>query len=325
MTFQHKYLPVVFLLTIIVICSPSSACALGLVKITLKVVDEKSYPIQDAQVETCLYGGCLTKDAIHGVTDSDGNYSVSGSSFDGLIGGGVRKEGYYTSVFHNSFIRKNFGTWQPWNKEITVVLRPIVNPVPMYVRNRSFEIPEHNKEIGFDLMKADWVIPYGQGTQADFIVKVEMIYNNIDDYDATLTMTFPNPYDGIQLYKEDPGGIFDVGSWYRLPRNAPSDGYKNTLTIRKATSSRGYYARETEDENHIFRVRSEVDEDGKLKRAMYGKIRNGFKFHALAGENHSGSIKMHYYLNPDYTRNLEFDPKRNLFTSLPEMEGVAQP
>lgn len=34
---------------------------------------------------------------------------------------------------------------------------------------------------------------------------------------------------------------------------------------------------------------------------------------------------MHYYLNPDDTKNLEYDPEKNLFKSLPSGEGVALP
>ena len=55
---------------------------------------------------------------------------------------------------------------------------------------------------------------------------------------------------------------------------------------------------------------------------MYGKIRNDIEF---APRSKIVKIKMHYYLNPDYTRNLEFDPKRNLFTNLPKFEKVGQP
>jgi hypothetical protein len=305
---------------LLLLCLPHAALALGLAKIHVSVVDESGIPVEKASVSVRFSSNQMPRNSS---TDNLGICEISASSNDGVIIGDVNTNGYYVSVFHHDFIRKNFGMWQPWNKKITVVLRPIVNPVPMYVRNKLFDIPVVDKEIGFDLMKADWVIPYGQGTQSNFIFKMERDYNNYDDYDATLTVTFSKPYDGIQLYKEDPGGDFDAGSWYRLPRTAPLDGYQKTLAIRKATSSRGYYARKAEDENYLFRVRSEVDKDGKLKRAMYGKIRGPILLEPRSGQ--VGEVKMHYYLNPDYTRNLEFDPKRNLFPSLPKMEGVAQP
>jgi len=43
-----------------------------------------------------------------------------------------------------------------------------------------------------------------------------------------------------------------------------------------------------------------LDKDGKVVKALYGKIYGDF-------------FDMVYYLNPDGTRNIEYDPKRNLF------------
>lgn len=297
--------------------------AIGMAKLVIKVVDEGGKPMEGAKVELQFQGGGLEKDATRGETDDQGIYSSSGYSSDGVTGGGVDKDGYYTSVFHHDFYRKNLGMWQPWGKELTVVMRPIVNPVPMYVRNRWFEIPEVGKEIGFDLMKADWVIPYGQGTTADFIFKVDRRYGSNIDFDATLTLTFSNPYDGIQLFKDDGGGDFNVGSWFRLPRTAPNAGYEPKLVKSLSTKSPDFYANNPDDDNFLFRVRSEVDGEGKLKRAMYGKIRGAVLVEPRSSK--TGKIKMYYYLNPDYTPNLEFEPQRNLFISLPSNENVRQP
>lgn len=316
------------LVFLLVVHLPTPACAFGIAKITLKVVDEESRPVEGAQVEACLYGGCSTADAIKGITDTEGIFSASGSSPDGVTGGGVRKEGYYISGFHRDFVAKKFGRWQPWNKEIIVVMRPIVDPVSMYVRNRFFEIPQHGKEIGFDLMKADWVIPYGQGTHSDFIFRIDRRYKDIDEYEATMTLTFSNPHDGILVVKDGRGGDFSVGSIFRLPRTAPAEGYQAKLVKRSSRGTAGKHTDRAEDNNFIFRVRSEVDKQGKLKQAMYGKILGDLNFAPIGSLNSKeglGAIGMHYYLNPDYTRNLEFDPKRNLFISLPKGEGTGQP
>ena len=73
------------------------------------------------------------------------------------------------------------------------------------------------------------------------------------------------------------------------------------------------------DNNYIFRIRSE-EEDGKLVKALYGKIHGDIRFDPREGK--AGAISFKYYLNPDYTRNLEFDPKRNLFKNLKSFERV---
>lgn len=313
----------IYFLVVVFVAWVLIARLMHIAKVSVKVVDENGRPIEGAKIELCFYGGCLTKDATKGTTDSNGLFSAVGSSRDGVTGGGVEKVGYYNSVFGHDFFMRSSGMWQPWNKQIMVVLRPVVNPVSMYVRNRWFEIPVVGKEVGFDLSKFDWVPPYGSGEYSDFFFKVERNDRTADDFDATLTLTFPNKYDGVLVVKGDRGGDFSAGSRFRLPRQAPEDGYQKKLVKSISQGTKGWYYDKSEDNNYIFRVRSEVDKEGRLKRAMYGKIWGDISFDPRG----SGTASIHilYFLNPDYTRNLEFDPKRNLFTNLPEGEGVGLP
>jgi len=302
----------------VAIFRPIDVHAIGMAKVTVTVVDEDGNPIDAALVKIRFQGGTLDKDAVTGLTDNKGVFSVSGFSADGVVGGGVRKTGYYKSALHHDFHRNILGMWQPWDKEIKVVLRPKINPVPMYVGNKWVQIPAIDKEIGFDLMKFDWVTPYGQGTTADFIFLVTRRFKDMNDFDATLTMRFSNPYDGIQEIMTDRGGDFNVGSEFRLPRYAPESGYRAKLVKRLSRSDPDFFALKETITNYLFRVRSEVDEKGNVKRAMYGKIINDVKIDPRG--NTTGDIRFTYYLNPDYTRNLEYDPKANLFSPLPKGE-----
>jgi hypothetical protein len=60
-------------------------------------------------------------------------------------------------------------------------------------------------------------------------------------------------------------------------------------------------------------VRTVLDEQGNVKSALYGKIYGDF-------------MHFSYYLNPTpNSRNVEFDPKRNLSKNLSNMEGVSEP
>jgi len=299
--------------------------ATGMVKVVIKIVDESGVPVENANLNIRFSSNSET---VKGKTDSKGIFETTALSNDGVVLGDINKEGYYESGIAHSFLIKKLGFWQPWGKELSVVMRPIVNPVPMYVRDNWFDIPEAGKEIGFDLMKADWVIPYGQGSTADFVFKVDRRYENIDNFDVTLTLTFSNPFDGILNIKDDGGGDFNVGSAFRLPRIAPPTSYETKFITRRSTSDPRTYSTNPDDNNYIFRVRSEVDEEGKFKRAMYGKIRGRIKVGPQGhkgGHNVGGVVGINYYLNPDYTPNLEFDPKRNLFISLPSDENVRQP
>lgn len=297
---------------------PTTVFAFGMAKLTIKVVDEEGKPVESARVEICFCGGCTDKDIVTGNTDQDGNFTASGTSIDGVTGGSVNKEGYYYSVFHHDFHRNTLGTWQPWNKEINVMIRPKLNPVPMYVRNRNLEIPYADKEIGFDLIKYDWVVPYGQGTVSDFIFHLKRVYKNSLDFETTLTITFPSKHDGIQELTVDRGGDFGVGSEFRLPRFAPESGYQQKMVKQLSTKSPDFLALKDSYKAFFFRVRSEVDEQGNLKRAMYGKIIKDII--PYPSDSKTVRFRFTYYLNPDYTRNLEYDIDRNLFSPLPSRE-----
>ena len=302
------------------------AQALGVAKIVVKVMDEAGAPVNNAHLNIRFSSDSGT---VKGFTDDHGIFDAKAMSNDGVILGDITKEGYYESGLAHSFYVTKFGMWQPWGKDLTVVMRPIVNPVPMYVRNRYFDFPALGKEIGFDLEKADWVIPYGLGTQSDFIFKVERRYDNNGNTEAIMMLTFSHPFDGIQVVKDDGGGDFNVGSSFRLQRTAPEIGYQPKLQKRLSGGSYGWHNDNSGANNYIFRIRSEVDKEGKLKRAMYGKIRGDMDYNpflsSVEGKEGFGGVTMNYYLNPDYTPNLEFDPKRNLFIKLSGSENVTQP
>lgn len=131
-------------------------------------------------------------------------------------------------------------------------------------------------------------------------------------------MYFSNKYDGLIPFEEN----LQYGSQLKLPRVAPLDGYvdKKELYVK-----RGFNLAETSSKrnmNYIFRVRSE-EENGRFKRGLYGKIIGDFEIGTKS--KGTANIEFIYYLNPDYTRNLEFDPKRNLFGNLPDLERVTEP
>lgn len=320
---MKQYFRIIYvLISLIIMVNPNNLFAASVAKVTVEIVDENGHPVDNAQIVMCFFSGCRGNDIFRERTDDKGIFSKSSSSSDGRVGGSIDKKGYYSSSFHYAFppFGKKFGRWQPWGKQMTVVLRSIVNPVPMYVRNRWFSVPEPNMEIGFDLMKADWVVPYGQGMTSDFIVRTKRKVFN-DEIDSTLTITFSNTNDGIYQIKEKLN-FFGTGSIYQLPRIAPVDGYQHEFVVRRYRGAKGNI-RGDKDNNFIFRVRTEVDDDGRIINALYGKIRGDINFAPLEGD--AGDFKMHYYLNPDGTRNLEFDVKRNLFQNLPYMEKVTRP
>jgi hypothetical protein len=309
-----KQILAIILLIIIVSQLYCAIMHIGLAKITLNVVDDQGNPVEGAQVTT---GGGLNYllQRVFLNTDKNGVYHIwyRSVSIDSSVS--VRKIGYYHSGMVHVFHNYQFGVWLPWNSKIKIVLRKIIRPIPMYVRNVHIEVPDNGKDIGYDLLKSKWVYPYDEGEHADIVFRVDEKFKNRDDYHEKLTLKFVGPYEGIQIFKENKSKIENPLSDYRLPRFAPENGYQKEFT-KLVTQSLGD---NRVDNNYIFRVRSIVDKDGKLVRAVYGKIVGDIEFFPLTARPR---ITMRYYLNPDYTRNLEFDPKRNLFTDLREDEKL---
>lgn len=289
-------------------------------KVTLLVVNEDGVPLKgvDAGVSFEKNTGSGTdSNAQRGITDALGQFTATGSC-NGHIGYGARKEGFYRSHYDYDFDDLGVFGWEPWNPELKVLMRRVENPVPMYARHAKIKLPVIGKEVGFDLIKYDWVTPYGSGLNADFIFYLERRFSNRNDYEGKLDIKFQNSNDGIVKISES----FSNGSQFKLPRYAMGNGFLPAHSMETSQNPSGKWVEGYQQNDcYIFRVRSEV-KDGKLIKAMYGKIRGPIKFEPRIDPT---EVYFTYYLNPDYTRNLEFDPKRNLFNNLNDFQKVSEP
>ena len=223
----------------------------------------------------------------------------------------ISPDGYYDTVqTRYEYTHQEDGKWQPENQKFEVVLKRIKNPIPMYAKEvgpvRRLAIPVLGKEVGFDLMEADWVAPYGSGRVSDVIFKMENRFVSVYDFDCSLTISFSNQGDGLIGVKKP----LHQGSRLRLDYWAPFDGYRPMLERKAFAHSNvepitvGF----DREQNYYFRVRTVLDENGEIESAHYGKIYGDFEFSPYE------EISFRYYLNPTPNdRNLEFDPERNLF------------
>lgn len=299
--------------------SGSAFAIFDLAKITIRVVDETGKTVEGARVGIGFADNSQRHEtSVDGITNSEGLFSGS-AKCNGNVGYNVTKSGYYMSIGEYSFNyeKKGIIRWEPWNPNVTIMLRKIENQVPMYARDTEVStliIPVTGKDVGFDLIAYDWVRPYGKGKVADLVCNLFVHDDGPTDYEYRVKINFPGQFNGIQSIEDD----LLHGSEFKLPRFAPESGYNKGLTVfidRKAIIKKSH----KKNMNYIFRIRSEV-EKGKLKRAMYGKILGDFDIGTKKDGN--AFLQFKYYLNPDYTRNLEFDPKRNLFLNLPSLEQV---
>lgn len=292
------------------------------------MLDERGQPLSGAEVAVdFLIGqesGWGTRDLTHkGMTRNDGMFTASDQS-GGAATLYVTKTGYYKTVTDYYLFKEKNGTqWEPWNPTVEMVLKPILKPIPMFARKvEMLRIPEVGKPIGFDLVKSDWVAPYGKGSTPDLIFTLQKTFVNVEKpFEASLAIVFTNKSDGIQPTIAAP----HVGSELRLPRYAPEDGYetKHVKSTSRAAVNQMIVPVTKEGLNYFFRVRTRKEGE-KIVSANYGKISRDIDFDIINSD--TAFLFFTYYFNPTPNdRNMEFDPRRNLFTNLGTSEEVSEP
>lgn len=288
-------------------------------QVTLRVADEEGHPVQGAEAVVTFEQKGDKFHTVKGPTDKTGTFVATYRDI-GFISYGAWADGYYdTHDLQDRYKDRGKGWWRPWNPVLNVVLKKTINPVPMYAKKVQVELPELDRPIGFDLIEADWCAPHGRGRTTDFIFTGKKRFVSWEDFDASLEVRFLQPSDGIQPIEAPPNG----GSALRLPHLAPADGYlgsyKRIQGSKPGESMKGW---RKENQNFFFRVRSS-GRDGQVTRAWYGKIHGDIGIDPINSK--TITIMFRYYLNPDSSRNVEFDLKRNLFNDLKPREVVWQP
>ena len=297
------------------------------VNISVTVVDEDGTPIEGAEVQGLFKGmgaGGVDDIIVKQVTDSEGVTQLSRRTRLWVLLT-VRKEGYYPSNQELKTVewdRKSKKNIYYSDQAVTLVLRDVRNPTPMYAYEFDVTLGGVSEARGFDLVKNDWVAPWGSGVAADLIFKVTGYFNDYSDNDSTLSLSFANEADGIQSFTPH------VQSDFQSPYTAPLDGYKPQMSWQKkkqvTPDPSGKSLREHVDviddtatsSGYLFRIRSVLNEDGDVVSALYGKIYGRFKF---AGASKDGTFIRGFqvYLNPSVNdRNLEWDRNNNLQTGL---------
>ncbi len=250
------------------------------------------------------------------------------ASSNTLIGVGVSavKDGFYQSGSGYKFKSVESGKYQPWNPTIELVLRKKINPVPMYAKNVNHLIfPSLTEPVGYDFLVGDWVDPYGKGKVKDLVFTFKLDYEKEvkvwnphhgeqteykSEYQIEIKM--PNKEDGFCPITQEK--IFPE-SEFKLPYEAPEEGYVEKL-IFTSDAEKNIKSLEPDADNYFIRIRTELDENGKVKKACYGKFLFSDRLNRIGYSKKIGGkciVSFVYYVNPDGTRNIEFDPEKNLF------------
>lgn len=292
--------------------------------LNLKVLDDNNQPVRDAKTWVA-YGDPKQGQspdpfqandwAIAGLTDTNGLFTAKHTDHSWSLGVQVQKAGYYS-------ILESYELYKPGqfddqkvaanrNPALTLVLKKIRKPMPMYAKSLNLGIPEFDKPLGFDLMIGDWVAPYGTGISTDIVFTGHLDKRAKNDSDYTLIVSFPKAGDGIQEFSVPES---EQGSELHSPHEAPAEGYKaEWLQTKTRRPGKPLQTNWDMKRNYFFRVRTVLDHEGNVVSTHYGKIYGDF-------------LRFKYYLNPTpNSRNIEFDPKQNLMKNLKPDEGVSAP
>ena len=281
------------------------------VTVRVRVHDPDGQSVGGATVYLNLprYGGRPFDEEEEALTDKNGTATVSGKAqWDYLVAAG--KTGYYTTTTPKRTIASDYEIklYATGVQLFDLELKPIKNPVPMLgggSGNDTLKMPSMTEPVGFDLEQDDWVSPWGRGKIADFEFQVAGYAKSRTDYDQTLTLRFSNHGDGIQEFTAPA----DQRSEFVFPYEAPATGYQDQWTWRMQNNAQGTHRDYDHTKLYIFRVRTELNADGTVKRAMYGVLPTSLIF--APGEQATG-VKFSYLLNPTWTPNLEVDLKHSV-------------
>ncbi len=256
-------------------------------KFIFKVVDEEGVPVSNANARVGFYmpvKNINDMPGVTGVTDESGCFVAKEKTAQD-VHYCFSKEGYYETngdIFMKTLCPEQpiiNGKWQPYGKEIKVVLKKKKNPIPMYVKPKihmtSFAGLGRKGRLscGYDLKLADWLPPLGHGKVADFTLTVvkdahpdKTVHFKLK---RIVEFSFSNKYDGF--YKKNKDMFSKFASSYKADITA--NYQKNcvfiydTLTNNNITDT---YLKE--NEYLVLRTRSVVDEKGNLISANYTKI-----------------------------------------------------
>jgi hypothetical protein len=260
------------------------------------------------------------------MTDHNGRVSAKGTSMHEMTVVS-RKNGYYDSresLYNLKFDREKL-QWLPYEREVKIVLRRIVNPIPMYawgMHLMSYPVGT-NVWVGYDMLLAEWMPPHGKGEIED--VRFHVL-KAMDAYDRTqpavvLTVLFMGEKNGVC-------GIDDQTvsnqSRLKLPYCAPREGYsEKEFRFEKRLGEHAFKTMtNTGTTNCFFRIRSKIDKDGKFVEGLYGKLDGPVEVEGGRGIR----VSMFYYVNPTLNDlNMEFDPKKNLVPKKESKTAVVMP
>ncbi len=272
------------------------------------VTDPSGNPIRDATVEASRHG---PGNAI-GKTDPDGEVILQ-LTREVSLHVNVSRDGYYDS---GGLLCSAGHYMGPDNRllprelpdRFTVQLKPVLDPVELHRGRFRGTVPNSSRPLGFDLVANAWVHPFGSGSVTDIYFHFQDMLVSENEYRGTLTVSFPNPRDGIQPFTAPRPFSSAFGSNLAPPNRAPVSGYQPALSFSVSTSRQSAPA---PDRNYLLRTRSRTDAAGYLRQACYGWIQGEIEFDPRGPDGPQ--------LQFSYTFNADPDPSARSLESLEDV------
>jgi hypothetical protein len=290
--------------------------------LTLKVSDDTGRVLVGAQAEI-MFRSITNKEITHkGPADERGEFSASTAQ---TIETKLRAAlpGHYSALVRDS----DYYNVPIGRATVPVVLPRVLQPTALHALRASLNLPVQDEWLGYDLQAADFVPPHGKGKTADIRFKYSREFlgwkmseekmasarqvnrDKTEDeirffygkWRGVLEISFPGEKEGVITEAER--------YWFygqlRLPHLAPETGYAPSLRYEAKTYE---HRPDPKRVGYFSRTRVKLDADGDIIAANYAKIYDEIRFDAR------GTVSFWYYYNPTPNdRNLEFDPKKNLF------------
>ena len=273
------------------------------------------------------------------ITGADGSCKLKGKTNCGEVCCFVidPTTNYYAGTgWGNHYQAKDlFGDWQPDNLVATIKLQRVEHPIPLFVKWAELRDPEKglfrkdgpNGVLKFDLMKGDWLPPYGNGVCADLTIESTKTVTGKDRKYRHATrrqedVFFFDFHQKISVQSNDCLAVAKVDVTSGMKIRAGSDSglgcniRREIGTHKRIERLDGWYRdwHDNYDEQrcYTFRIRSKYDENGNLIEAYYGKIYGDFKLECKEDVGLASVCFMYYVNCNSLDRNLEWDRKNNL-------------
>lgn len=297
-------------------------------EVKVQASDDRRAPIVGVKISV-FFVKQGKSDEVMGISGPDGIYIAHGRS---TLGVDIIAEyaGHYSSRVENLDNKMDH--------DVRVVLPRVLKPTSLFAMTAFYpRIPSSGQWYGFDFEAADWVVPYGKGKTVDVLFRYTSEFRGWKDdvadslrrekimaenkardarineewtlakfkaehgkWDGVMQVAFPGKEEGLVEKR------FIEYSEMKMPHLAPADGYVPVLQRSANTYSYPAFRR---DVGFFLRTRVQLDKAGNIISANYAKVYGDWAFNPS-----NGMMNFTYYFNPvPQDRNLEFDPKKNLF------------